>query len=99
MIGYGYVAALTLLTVLALRTVAVLRDAAPWTSAGWCATIAYDLTAGYELLAHARLPLHVPYWFLVALVVAFAIAGLRDEPQGEPWWWPRRLGPTRRAGK
>jgi len=27
--------------------------------------------------------------------VAFVIAGIKDEAQAEPWWWPRGRGPTR----
>lgn len=90
-----YVALLTALTVLSLRSLAVLGRAAPWTSAGWAATIAYDCTASGELLAGVHAPLHLPYWFLAALIVAFVAGGVRDEPQADPWWWPGRLGPTR----
>ncbi len=95
MIGYAYVTLLTLLTVLSVRTLVVLGPAAPWTSLGWALTIAYDGAASYEIAAKSHLPMHVPYWFLGALVVAFVVAGIRDEPQADPWWWPRAIGLTR----
>jgi hypothetical protein len=99
MIGWIYVALLTLLSVLSVKTLVVLRGpAAPWTFAGWVFTIGYDCAASYEIVAATHLPAHVPYWFLIALIVAFVVAGIRDEPQAEPWWWPSGLGATR-AGK
>jgi hypothetical protein len=95
MIANLYVVFLGLLTLLSLRTLAVLGGAAPWTSLGWLATIGYDTAATYELLAHVHLPAHLPYLLLGALLAAFVVAGVRDEPQGEPWWWPRVRGGTR----
>jgi hypothetical protein len=94
-IDYAYLAILTALTILSLRTIVVLKWDARWTTAGWAYTILYDCTASYEILSHRHLPLHGPYIALVALIVAFVIAGVRDEPQGDPWWWPSRLGLTR----
>jgi len=94
-IGWIYVAFLLALTALSLQTLRVLGRVAPWTSAGWIATIGYDATASAEIVTNSHLPLHLPYWFLVALTIAFAVAGFRDEAQGEPWWWPTRLGQTR----
>jgi hypothetical protein len=32
---------------------------------------------------------------LLVLTVAFVVAGVRDERQAEPWWWPTHTGPTR----
>jgi hypothetical protein len=97
MIAYGWLALLLILAALCVRTIVVLRGAAPWTSAGWCATLAYCAAEGLEVLQGRHLPLHLPYLFLAALTVAFIVAGIRDEPQGEPWWWPAQLGATRRA--
>jgi hypothetical protein len=94
-IGYGYLALLTALTILSLRTIVILRLEAPWTTAGWAFTILYDCGASYEILSHTHLPLHASYIALVALIAAFVVAGVRDEPQGEPWWWPSRLALTR----
>ena len=93
--GYLYVALLTVLTVVSLRTLNVLDRKEPWTIFGWAFTVAYDCTASEEIIGHSHLPLHLPYLFLAGLTVAFIIAGIRDEPQPEPWWWPRRLGATR----
>jgi hypothetical protein len=44
-------------------------------------------------------PLHLEYVCLAALTVAFIVAGVRDEAQAEPWWWPTHLGTTRRERK
>ena len=93
--GYAYLALLLALTLLSVRTLAVLRAAAPWTSAGWAFTIAYDCAAGAEIIAHIHLPLHLPYLCLGALALCFVVAGFRDEPQADPWWWPSRLALTR----
>jgi hypothetical protein len=94
-IGWIYVAFLLALTILSLRSLGILGRAAPWTSLGWIATIGYDATASAEIMTNSRLPLHLPYWFLVALVIAFVVAGVRDEAQAEPWYWPTHLGLTR----
>jgi hypothetical protein len=93
--GYVYLAFVTALTILSVRTLVILKKEAPWTSAGWIFTILYDCGASDEILTHTHLPLHAPYLALAALIVAFVIAGVRDEPQGDPWWWPSRLALTR----
>ncbi|GAC1417577.1 MAG: hypothetical protein NVSMB64_27440 [Candidatus Velthaea sp.] len=66
----------------------------PYTMWGWILTAAY---CAYELLEFARLPVpaHGEYVFLAALTVAFIVAGVKDEAQAEPWWWPTHRGPTR----
>jgi hypothetical protein len=94
-IGYLYVALLTALTVLSIKTLVVLKGAAPFTSAGWAFTILYDCTATAEIATRTHAPFAIAYVFLAALIVAFVIAGIRDEPQADPWWWPRTLGLTR----
>jgi hypothetical protein len=93
--GYAYLALLTALTILSLRTIVILKREAPWTTAGWACTILYDCGASSEILSHTHMPLHAPYIALAALIVAFLVAGVRDEPQGDPWWWPSRLALTR----
>ncbi len=85
------------LAVLSLRSMIVLRRAAPWTSAGWAGTLGYACAAGVE---YGDAALHRPaalvaYAFVVLLAIAFVLAGIRDEPQAEPWWWPVRIGRTR----
>jgi hypothetical protein len=85
------------LAALSLRSIVVLRSAAPWTSIGWAGTVGYGIAAACEYSSDA---LHTPgaiaaYAFIVILAVAFVIAGVRDEPQAEPWWWPTHVGPTR----
>ena len=85
------------LAVLSLRSIWIARARAPWTSAGWAGTFAYCLAAAVEFSGvpgyHAASI--VAYVFLVVLAAAFVIAGIRDEPQAEPWWWPSHLGRTR----
>jgi len=81
---------------LALRSAVVLRGGSPWTSMGWLATAAYF---AFELAAVARrapTPFHLEYALLAALTLAFVVAGVRDERQAEPWWWPARAGLTGR---
>lgn len=85
------------LAVLSVRSIWIARQRAPLTTAAWAATFAYCIAAGVEL---SSAPAHqvasiVGYVFLVVLAVTFAIAGVRDEPQPEPWWWPVKLGRTR----
>ncbi len=87
---------------LSVRSAAVLRSPSAWTIAGWCFTALYFGIAGGDALRAAPAPAHVDYVALALLVAAFVIAGLRDEPQAEPWWWPGHAGLTgaeRRARK
>jgi hypothetical protein len=87
---------------LSLRSASVLRSRSVWTIAGWLATAAYFAIAAYDAARAAHAPLHADYVALAVLVLAFVIAGIRDEPQAEPWYWPAHAGPTgreRRASK
>ncbi len=92
-----YVAFDVALAALSVRSIAVLRTAAPWTSAGWAGTVGYCVAAAVEFssVAEQRLAAYVAYAFLLVLTVAFVVAGVRDERQAEPWWWPTHTGPTR----
>jgi hypothetical protein len=85
------------LAVLSVRSIVVLRGVAPWTSAGWAGTLGYCFAAGVEYGDDAlhRPAAMVAYAFVVLLAVAFVVAGVRDERQAEPWWWPTRAGRTR----
>ena len=91
-----FIAVDIVLAVLAVRSALLLRRRAPWTSAGWIGTCGYCIAAAIEFssaaLQHAASI--VAYVLLVVLAVTFAIAGVRDEPQAEPWWWPSRIGLT-----
>jgi len=80
---------------LSLRSIAVLGTRAPWTSAGWLLTVLYFVAAIAKAGPGWILPAHGEYWFLIALTIAFVVAGVRDERQAEPWWWPNRCGETR----
>ncbi len=90
-----YAAVLTALTIISIKTLIVLETASPFTSAGWAFTILYDCTATAEIVTRTHAPFALGYVFLAALIIAFAIAGVRDEAQADPWWWPRALGLTR----
>jgi hypothetical protein len=85
------------LIALSVRSIVILRTRAPWTSGGWAATLAYCIVAAIE---YSGAPMR-PFWALasygcvVALAGAFIVAGVRDEAQAEPWWWPQRLGRSR----
>jgi hypothetical protein len=85
------------LAVLALRSMAVLGRRAPWTSLGWLGTLGYCVAAGIRFsgLVTGLALVIVANAFLVLLAVAFGVAGIRDEPQAEPWWWPVGIGLTR----
>lgn len=90
----------TLLLVLAWlssRSMQYTRARSPWTFWAWAATIAYCVYAYIEIrpLFGLHLPEHGEYVFLIALTVAFVVAGVKDEAQAEPWYLPTRLGPTR----
>ncbi len=82
---------------MSLRSLAILRTRAPWTSAGWFWTLGYCVAAAIEFSGATELPAaaYAGYACLALLTIAFIVAGVRDEPQAEPWWWPRRLGATR----
>jgi len=85
------------LAILSLRCIVVLGTRAPWTSAAWAATLAYCISAGIEFSVAG---LHAPAEFiarafLLLLTCGFVIAGIRDERQAEPWWWPTGPGSTR----
>ncbi len=81
---------------LSLRSVAVLRTGSPWTRAGWLATAAYFALELAAVARHAATPFHLEYAVLAVLTVAFVAAGVRDEAQAEPWWWPAAAGLTGR---
>jgi len=81
---------------LSLRSAGVLRARSPWTSAGWLATAAYFALELGAVVRRAATPFHLEYALLAALTLAFVVAGVRDERQAEPWWWPARAGLTGR---
>jgi hypothetical protein len=80
--------------VLSLKSAAVLRRRSPWTIAGWLATAAYFVIAAAAAATATHPPAHADYIALAALTLCFIVAGLRDEPQAEPWYWPTAPGPT-----
>jgi hypothetical protein len=87
---------------LSLASARVLGARSAWTIAGWLATLAYFAIAGFDAIRARPAVAHLDTIALVFLTISFVIAGVRDEPQAEPWWWPRRSGPTgaeRRAAR
>lgn len=86
-----------LLAALSARSIVILGVRAPWTTAGWIGTLGYCIAAAVEYSGAAMRPMWAAasYLCLVALTAAFVVAGVRDEPQAEPWWWPKRVGRTR----
>ena len=80
---------------LSLKSMVVLGRHAGWTAAGWGLTAIYLAAVIVQVRTGHRLPGHSEYILLAALTVAFVIAGVRDEPQAEPWWWPTQRGSTR----
>ncbi len=81
---------------LSLRSVSVLRSGSPWTSVGWLLTAAYFALELGAVVRRAATPLHLDYVLLALLTLAFVAAGVRDERQAEPWWWPSGTGLTGR---
>ena len=86
-----------LLAALSLQSLLVVRARAPWTAAGWAGTLAYAIAAIAQFSSPAvhRPASALAYALLVLLALAFVVAGVRDEPQAEPWYWPRFVGKTR----
>ncbi|MBD5605798.1 MAG: hypothetical protein IAI48_12035 [Candidatus Eremiobacteraeota bacterium] len=80
--------------VLSVRSIVVLRSRSGWTIAGWAATAVYFVVAGIAAARASHAPAHVDWAALAILTVCFVVAGVRDEPQAEPWWWPVRAGRT-----
>jgi fucose 4-O-acetylase-like acetyltransferase len=87
---------------LSLRSAVALRSGSPWSLAGWLASALYFVIALADVLRRASAPFHLDYVVLAILIATFVVAGVRDERQAEPWWWPTHAGPTgreRRAGR
>lgn len=82
---------------LSVRSMAVTRRRAPWTFWAWAATLAYCVYVYIKMtpIFAARIPEHGEYVFLLALTILFVVAGIKDEPQAEPWYLPSRLSKTR----
>jgi hypothetical protein len=94
--GIAVVALICLLgIVVCAKSVSVLGNRAPWTFGAWIFTALYFLAVLIKVTRVPHLPNAIEYTILAALTVAFVVAGIRDEPQAEPWWWPKRLGLTR----
>jgi hypothetical protein len=92
--------ALAVLAAISLRSMQFTWKVSPWTSVGWAATRVYclfDLARIVLLPEGQNFPIlpHVDWGMLLVLTAAFIIAGVRDERQAEPWYWPRGRGATR----
>ncbi len=102
MLGYLWFAACLLGAVLSLKSITVLRMRSVWTIAGWAATAVYFAIEAVAAARATHPPGHADYIALGLLTLCFVLAGIRDEPQAEPWWWPTHAGLTgaeRRAAR
>ncbi len=79
---------------LSLKSVSVLGPRSRWTAAGWAFTAIYFAIAAYDAARAAHASAHLDYVDLAILTICFIIAGRRDEPQAEPWYWPTFTGQT-----
>lgn len=79
---------------LSLKSVSVLGSRSRGTALGWLFTAVYFTIAAVDAWRAAKAPYHIDYVALAALTIAFIVAGIRDEPQAEPWYWPSRVGAT-----
>jgi hypothetical protein len=99
-LGIVIAIALAGLVAISLRSLQFTWKVSPWTSVGWAATVVYCL---YDLARIVLLPdgesfaflPHLDWGMLLVLTAAFIVAGVRDERQAEPWYWPRGRGATR----
>ncbi len=78
--------------VLAVRSMRLLGTGSPWATVAWAFVFIYGAA---EAVAYSQPPLHqlagrAGYGALILVAVAFIVSGIRNEPQGDPWWWPRR---------
>jgi hypothetical protein len=80
---------------LCAKSIAALGRHSPWTAAGWWFTVVYLIAAIVKASIDPALPAPAEYGALAVLTVAFIVAGIRDEAQAEPWWWPDHRGATR----
>ncbi len=93
--GIAVVALICLLGIaVCAKSLSVLGREAPWTSAGWALTVLYFIVILVKVKRVPE-PAVLEYAALAALAIAFIVAGIRDERQAEPWWWPTRRGMTR----
>lgn len=79
---------------LSLKSVAVLGPRSRGTVLGWLLTAGYFALAAFDAARAAKAPYHADYGLLAALTLAFIFAGIRDEPQADPWYWPTHAGLT-----
>jgi hypothetical protein len=80
---------------ISIKSIPVLGRTSPWTSAAWGFTLLYVVAVFLEYGPHWAIPGHGEYAFLIAMTITFVVAGIRDERQAEPWYWPTHPGQTR----
>ena len=73
----------------------MLRGAAPWMSIGWTGAGIYFAVLFVRNLNGAMIGPIPEYALVLFVAVVWIVAVVRDEPPAEPWWWPRKRGPTR----
>jgi hypothetical protein len=89
------IASLFVLCALSCKSLFTLGRASAWTSIGWLASLLYGGVAAYEIGTRHEFQPFIPYGLLAVMTLAFVIAGVRDEVQAEPWYWPSGTGKTR----
>jgi hypothetical protein len=70
---------------LAIRSAAVVRRVSPWTMAGWLGWAAFFVLSLVLVARPARSLRFVGSAALLGVMVAWIVAGLRDERQPEPF--------------
>jgi hypothetical protein len=82
--------------ILSVRSIFILQRGSPWMSAGWAVAAVYFITLFlHNLKGSATLGAPGEYALVLAVAVVWIVAVVRDEPQAEPWWWPRYRAQTR----
>lgn len=83
--------------VLAVRSIGLLRTSSRWATLGWVFALVWGAASAIEfsLPAFHRMAAQAAYGSLLVAAAAFIVSAVKDERQGEPWWWPLRLGRTR----
>jgi hypothetical protein len=80
---------------LSLQSIYILRGAAPWMSVGWAGAAVYFVVLFVRNLNGATIGPVFEYALILFVAIVWIVGVVRDEPQAEPWWWPRKRGPTR----
>jgi hypothetical protein len=83
--------------ILAVRSIGLLRFVSRWATLGWIFAFGYGAASAIEFSfpPFHRHAAQAAYGCLLVVAAAFVTSAVKDERQGEPWWWPLRLSRTR----